>query len=370
MTIDPLTDDGVIKPVTNSLLEVALPTDSPPDIRKIGSGQQLAEARASAGLSVEALAARLRLSPSQVLALDAERWDQLPDLAFVRAALRAYAKQIPVDVTPLIDHVGGFAQPTVLEPTAAIESVARNASQTVGLGRERSGWLDRAKTYRWQWLGAASAVFFVGMSLILLGSQSDPAGTARVQQVPIPGAQPRVDLSAASQGSALQPTIRMTDGQAGNADTARVNSAPALGTPSIGTGGSIIRLTSEPATITAVEGTGAPARVTAAPSQAESVGDDRTRVAGAVTTFPVQMPESEPVHVHFKKRAWIDITHKDGVSLLSGTQDANQSFRLDGTPPMMVQIGNPAGVAIEFRGQLVDLKSKTNEKGVAKFTLN
>lgn len=366
MTLDPLLTDGVVKQTANSLLEVALPTDTPPDIRKIGSGQQLAQARAAAGLSVEALAARLRVSTAQLLALDAERWDQLPDRAFVRAALRAYARQIDVDVTPLVDHVGGYGEPSTLEPTNSAESVVRGAARGSGFQQSRVGWRERLTEHRWSVVGVGCALF-LGFVVMLFGGLGEPANTARLQSVPIPG----VAAPAGVGNGQVRPTISSGGALIGNQGVGNAP-APEL-TPSIGTSGSIIRRPADPVTIRKAQAIEPKALANAKGAGANpgpQAGDGRVRVAGAVTVFPVQMPDSEPVHVHFKKRVWIDISHKDGVKLLSGTQDANQSFKLNGTPPMRVQIGNPTGVAIEFRGQLVDLKSKTNDKGVASFTLN
>jgi len=363
MTLDPLPTDGVVKQSANSLLEVAMPTDAPPDIRKIGSGQQLAQARASAGLSVEALAARLRVSTAQVLALDAERWDQLPDKAFVRAALRAYAKQLDVDVTPLVDHVGGYGQPSVLEQTSSVDPVVRGTSRGSGFQQSRGAWGERLMRHRGSVLGVGCALF-LGFVLMLFGG---PGNTARVQSVPIPGVNPPAIVG----NGQVRPAINSGGALIRNQGVEQVPAAEL--TPSIGASGSIIRQSPDPVTIREAQAVKPQALVNVAGASVspDSQSDDgRVRVAGAVTVFPVQMPDSEPVHVHFKKRVWIDISHKDGVKLLSGTQDANQSFKLDGTPPMRVQIGNPTGVAIEFRGQLVDLKSKTNDKGVANFTLN
>ena len=366
MTHEPLATDGVVKQTANSLLEVAMPSDAPPDIRKIGSGQQLAQARASAGLSVEALAARLRVSTAQVLALDAERWDQLPDKAFVRAALRAYAKQIDVDISPLIDHVGGYGEPSVLEETNSVESVVRGAASGAGFHQGADHWRERLLKHRWAVAGVGCAVL-VAFVVMLFGGLGEPPAAARVQSVPIPGANPPAMLDNGQGRPAINPG-------SGISSRLSVQQVPVADlTPSVGPSGSIIRQIADPVTIPGSEAVMPNALSTAADEGLKpgaQAGDERVRIAGALTVFPVQMPDSEPVHVHFNKRVWIDISHKDGVKLLSGTQDANQSFKLDGTPPMRVQIGNPSGVAIEFRGQLVDLKSKTNDKGVASFTLN
>jgi len=207
---------------------------------------------------------------------------------------------------------------------------------------------------------AAGCLVFLGLLLLLGGGLGGEQTTVRVQAVPIPGVSPPV----VGGNTQLRPAM-------GSIESQSVPAPARDATPSIGTGGSIIRFAPDPVTIQGVSQVTPERQLAGGPSdETRAVDDGRVRVAGAVTVFPVQMPDSEPVHIHFSKRAWVDISHKDGVKLLSGIQNANQSFKLDGTPPMRVEIGNPTGVAIEFRGQLVDLKSKTNDKGVASFTLN
>ena len=342
-----------------SLLEVAMPDVDEAqslDMRQIASGQQLAQARSASGLSAEALAERLRLSPEQVLALDAERWDQLPDLTFVRAVLRAYARQINVDASPLIEHVGGFAQATVLQPYAADVRAADAGRRRVAA----HGWRDYLPKRIWPLaLGSLVGLVVLAGVVVLLMAGAGPAART-VQTVPIPGVSqnpmrkaPALDQQAPSGLRGLQSRDAL----------APVGALPVT----IRASGSMMTLRELPVTAAAK-----PAELsrqsTASAAAARQPAADAAPVS--LTSFPVQMPESEPVHVHIKKRSWLEITHKDGVQLLAGTKDGNQSFRLDGTPPMDVQVGNPAGVEIEFRGKRVDLQSKINSKGTVHFTLN
>ncbi len=337
-----------------SLLEVALPEDSTDanfGQRQVTTGEMLASARDRAGLNAAGVAARLRLSTDQIEALDAERWEHLPDRAFVRAALRSYGRLVGVDVTPLVEHVGGYARASALQPVqaapgqsararrSAIKPARANASRPrTGNPFSRASWPIR--------VGAIAGVALVSLVVLLLVQPGPVAESSTVQVVPIPGVpSPAVpastiekNIDANGQLTMTQvATMPMTLQASGMLTRAVINEAPA-----------------QPVIVEK------PARAVrqAAP---QPVG---------ITVFPVQMPETEPVYVHFKKRSWVDISHKDGVKLLAGTQDGGQSFTLDARPPMEVKIGNPAGVMIEFREQVVDLQSKINQKGIAQFTLN
>jgi cytoskeleton protein RodZ len=65
-------------------------------------GGRLAWERQKAGLTVTDIAARLRLHPKQVRAIEAESLDELPEAAYVRGFVRGYARIFGIDPTPLL----------------------------------------------------------------------------------------------------------------------------------------------------------------------------------------------------------------------------------------------------------------------------
>jgi cytoskeleton protein RodZ len=65
-------------------------------------GGRLAWERQKAGLTVTDIAARLRLHPKQVRAIEQESLDELPEAAYVRGFVRGYAKIVGIDPTPLL----------------------------------------------------------------------------------------------------------------------------------------------------------------------------------------------------------------------------------------------------------------------------
>lgn len=341
-----------------SLLEVALPeaARSPDfDLRQVTTGEQLAQARARAGLSAEAVASRLNFSVAQVNAFDAERWEQLPDLAFVRAGLRSYGRLIDVDVTALVDHVGGFAQATVLQPTIAASDQTKVLHRAAG-SRARS----RVSFSLGSWpmmIGAVAGTVLLGTVVLLLAQTDSGSGSRSVQVVPIPG------VESPNLPASTTPAVEKSVGANGRLKMTQVAALPVT----IRASGMMMRTVANPdspAPVKQAALTEKPVRVP------EPIVEPVVAPRAGMTVFPVQMPDSEPVHVHFKKRSWIDISHKDGIKLLDGNKDGGQSFTLDGRPPMEVKIGNPDGVMIEFRGQVINLQSKINNKGIAQFTLN
>jgi cytoskeleton protein RodZ len=65
-------------------------------------GAQLAAQRRARGWSVEHAASRLRFAPRQILALEANNYTALPELAVVRGFVRAYAKLLGLDANVLV----------------------------------------------------------------------------------------------------------------------------------------------------------------------------------------------------------------------------------------------------------------------------
>lgn len=66
-------------------------------------GHQLQQARLAATLTVEGVARSLQLSPSRVVAIEADDYDRLPGPTYVRGYLRAYAQLVGLSPEKLID---------------------------------------------------------------------------------------------------------------------------------------------------------------------------------------------------------------------------------------------------------------------------
>jgi cytoskeleton protein RodZ len=94
-------------------------------------GARLKWEREQAGLSVTDVAARLRLHPNQIRAIEQESLAALPEPAYVRGFVRSYARIVNADPVPLLDDlstkivpaersvVDGMAQPRDYSPVRA-----------------------------------------------------------------------------------------------------------------------------------------------------------------------------------------------------------------------------------------------------------
>jgi transcriptional regulator with XRE-family HTH domain len=107
-------------------------------------GERLKWERERAGLTVSDVAARLRLHPNQIRALEQESFAKLPEAAYVRGFVRSYTRIFNVDAAPLLDDLA-----TKLGPTAGSVvdgmSRARDYSPVQAAAREQA---SRAATRR------------------------------------------------------------------------------------------------------------------------------------------------------------------------------------------------------------------------------
>ncbi len=83
-------------------------------------GRLLAAARQARGMTVTEVALRLKFSPRQIEALEADRYDVLRGPAMVRGMIRTYARLIAADPGPLLDalHQRLNGGPVTMQPRA------------------------------------------------------------------------------------------------------------------------------------------------------------------------------------------------------------------------------------------------------------
>lgn len=81
-------------------LPVNVPETASVDV--MSPGARLAAERQAHGLTIEQVASQLNLAPRQIAALEADNYAALPGMVIARGFLRAYAKLLKVDPTPLL----------------------------------------------------------------------------------------------------------------------------------------------------------------------------------------------------------------------------------------------------------------------------
>jgi len=138
-------------------------------------GAQLAAARETCGLSVADIAQQLKLSPSQVEALESGNYSRLPGAVFVRGFVRNYARLVKLDVAALLAQAAHE-----LPPSAPVIQAAQLAAEIPFPTARGFGW----KKY-------AIAALVVSIPLVIFEFYYDDAQQSAVnsRQVELPAPQ-------------------------------------------------------------------------------------------------------------------------------------------------------------------------------------
>ena len=138
----------------------------------VGCGEQLRRAREAAGLSLDQVAAQLRMPQQVVAALEAEQWSRLGASVFVRGQLRSYARLLKVDL-------GGLLEQARIAPVEPPKLVSHTHTPRLKRAAENIG---RRAVYV-----VITAVLAVPVWYVISGnSNSAPPSTASLDVVPPP----------------------------------------------------------------------------------------------------------------------------------------------------------------------------------------
>lgn len=193
------------------------PSVSPPD----DYGARLAWERQRAGLGVTDVAARLRLHPNQVRAIEQEDLTRLPELAYVRGFIRSYARVLNIDPAPILNDLNAKLSPT---PATVVDGMADTSGYSPVRAAARESMSRR--------LVVGGAV----VGLILLGvvgwqtaqqnrqSEAAPAASAPAMVGPV-AASATVPAAEASSAAAEAP-VAVTESSVTDAEPASSGSVP------------------------------------------------------------------------------------------------------------------------------------------------
>lgn len=299
---------------TDTTVESAAPVPAPePAVRP---GRTLADARTSRNQTVAEIALQLKLSVSQVEALEADDYARLPGPVFVRGFVRNYARLMELDGEAL---VAGLKMP--LDPLAAGAAIPHSHNIPFPDGRGP----------RWPIYAALIAVLAVIVVLFEFIYSSPPAQVTDAPAPPAPVVAqpvfpPQSDVSAVM---ATQPVAE-----------------PAQPAP-----------VSVPVAVPPPMPAQAPAPVSAPPTQQIPVAAPEAKRAGAVEMKMI-----------FEKQSWVEVRERDDRIVFSQLSPAGAVQIIQVVPPLNVVIGSASGVKVTYKGRSVDLAPHAKNE-VARFTL-
>jgi cytoskeleton protein RodZ len=327
-------------------------------------GDTLATARSAHALSVQQLAAELRVEPALLLALEGERFSELGPAVFVKGYLKQYAQRLGLDYADLlrryeqaadveempIVHRSGTRWQEGRRGTRALVVIAAVALVSAGswmlwtsgavedlLSRAANGDVDETANVAASASAPAAAPAGV--------QPARPAGTVG-RDAPATAVLP--DLVSEARDASEFRDARDSDAQDGvlqaeSVDAVSVSAAFAETAPETGQ-----------------------------PPQSDAVGGDLPD--GTTAAEPpgpaAPIPESHTVIVlSVSDDCWVEINDAAGDRVFYGLARAGQTLTLDGRAPLSFVLGNASSVALQIDGQPYPLPADDVIGNIARFTI-
>jgi cytoskeleton protein RodZ len=112
-------------------------------------GPELKAARKKAGITVEVISKRTKISASKLIALEKNDFKNLPTGLYLFSTVRAYAREVHIDPEPIVERLrADFAEKDALDALQALDATgalgAKNSADTRRSKREHSNLLRNA----------------------------------------------------------------------------------------------------------------------------------------------------------------------------------------------------------------------------------
>jgi cytoskeleton protein RodZ len=102
----------------------------------------LRQSREAAGLHIAALAAALKVPVKKLEALEAGRYEELPDMTFARALASSACRQLKIDPAPVLEQIPVGHRPQLGDSAQTINTPFKHSQDPAPLNP--MGWLASA----------------------------------------------------------------------------------------------------------------------------------------------------------------------------------------------------------------------------------
>lgn len=287
------------------------------------AGTLVRQAREAAGLQVDALAVALKVTVKQIEALEADRWDLLPDAVFARALAASICRNLRIDPAPVLARLPQAA-PRLSPGGAGLNEPFRTSNH--GSGPDIGAYLSRPVV-----LGVL-ALMLGALVLVLLPVPKD-AASDEVSAQGAPAAAPAAPASAVAGVQLLSEVV-----------PAPAASAPVVAGP-----------------VSAPVATPAPAS-----PPVVSVATPAPAVAPAAAASAVAASADGVLSFSASADSWIKVTDARGAVVLSRLLKPGESAGASGALPLSVVVGRADATRVQLRGRPMDLGPLTREN-IARF---
>jgi cytoskeleton protein RodZ len=316
-----------------------------PDTSASG-GALLRSAREQRGLSIESLAAMLKVSPAKLQALESGAHEALPDLAFARALAKTVCRQLGLDPEPVLASL----------PSAQPVNLAASDPKGVPFKATKARLnLDAHTGWNWQpllqvrWLVPAGIL--AAAALLHFWPQGADWGTLGW---PVPAASAPELAASVALPEALAERNALASEQAASGE-----GLPTLAQPSMSLASANASAASSALGLPAAQGpdaaSGAQPGVAALPAMAvPSAPLSPVVPMGAVAAVQGTLVLSAD------EGSWVEVRQlAGGQKVLQRHLQPGETVSLDAPQALTVKIGNANGVRVQYRGQPIELAAFT-----------
>lgn len=291
------------------------------------AGTLLRLAREAQGLHIAALAVALKVPVKKLEALEADRFDLLPDTVFVRALAASVSRTLKIDPAPILDRLPVTTTPHLKTDAAGINTPFRVSGQGSGL----AFWDQLSKP-----VVLAVLVLLVGVVVLVFFPFNQLAEIS----------------SAAKSGVAALTSPPPT-----------LTSAPMATENPVATGG--VASTPNPSASMALSGSEA-----SLPMYPAVVAPAASVPAPAASAMAVVVPGSGATTgvliIKASGSSWVEVVDASGVVQVRKILTNGEVVGASGAAPLSVVVGRADAVEVEVRGKPFDL-TRLAKDNVARF---
>lgn len=271
----------------------------------------LRQAREAAGLHIAALAAALKVPVKKLEALEAGRYDELPDMTFARALASSACRHLRIDPAPVLEQIPLGSRPQLGDGPQAINTPFQHAQDPAPLNPV--GWLSRPAV-----LGAVALLLAALVLVFMPSMRTTPPNPAMPATVAAPPS-----------GTATEPTL------------AREPAPP-------------VAESAVPVVQNAPAETAAPTVQPVLPSVLQAT---TTLVASPTATAPAAATPSTGslLSIAATGESWVEVVNGAGSVVMQRMLKPGDVIEFSTTPPYAVVLGRADAARVTVRGQAFDV---------------
>jgi cytoskeleton protein RodZ len=318
------------------------PLFNAPDAGNQGPGDMLRRAREAQRISIEVMAANIKVSVAKLEALESGRYDLLPDANFTRALAMTLCRVLKIDAAPVLAAMPAARPITLVSDVPPLNQPFKASRASMSLFDHRLvNWSNFLKP---QWLAPAALLVAAVVLYTAPGASDWPEQVRGWWQSRQAAAPAEVAASTADVASSVEVATANLPSPVPDASLA---SAP-------------VDPVSASDAASAVPERNANGTRALTLDAADAAGSQVA--AGLPVTAPMPSPlaptPTQPnglLSLRASQPTWVEVKDAQGNRLLGRLIQRDETVDLSVPPPLTLRVGNASGLSLSFQGKVVDL---------------